>query len=575
MNKKYIKGDSMVEYKKRFIDETVMLEFKDLPKLQSELLAGRLKLEDTNEFCNMDNPLAEFLKDSKLKDAALLLRKHIDANSSILVITDGDCDGISCAAVANLFFRHEVGRTPREVTDTDMKDTYTITPYEDGGMSKGELRIIVNDREFGNGVNLVHAKDILKHKPDLIITADHGSADNKSFQLIKDILPFTEILVTDHHIVPDGNIPICDAFVNPQDVTSTLGKALCGASVLYMLFRAYNGKEMSYLYPILGLATVVDQMSLNIGYNRYFYKQANKYLRHFKPFREYTKYVKHRYLWSTEFYSIGLGPLINSTKRMNVPEVGYRFLTSETEDDIFKNYKAMVDTNKKRKNQQVRVEESIAPSLEKDRSLYKSSRVAISPIKNGVNGILASRLVEDDHVPAFVFNHSGNTLEGSGRGHADFDIEGLISKFRTAYEHVYISGGGHKGAGGLRLKTDGMYLFRDMFERQASKSSSVPVEYYDMELPIGLTGSKLTRKLLRELQPFGRGFEYPVFKTKGYIVGYKNYGPSFFIYTIRGVDGLLYNMMRFSKLDKEDSTMLYDIYLSPRGKKDFILLSVL
>jgi len=563
----------MVEYKKRFVHDTTSEYFKELGRVSRDILSSRVKLEDVKEFCYEDDPLIEFLEDKRVVEGARLLKKHIDAGSSILVITDGDCDGISCASIANLFFRNELNLYPTESLDTDVActDVPTITPYEQAGMDKGTLKITVNDRKYGNGVNLVHAKDILKQKPDLIITADHGSSDHDSFELIRDILPNTDILITDHHIVPDNVVPIHDAFINPQELGSSLGKALCGAAVLYLLFRKYANKELEYLYPILGLATVVDQMSLNIGYNRFLYKQANKYLRHFKPFRAYTKYVEHRYLWSTEFYSIGLGPLINSTKRMDMPIIGYRFLTSQSDSDIFKYYKEMVDTNKSRKKQQEQVEESIKESVTKDRVNYKKSRVALTDIRNGVNGILASRLVENDHVPAFVFHKVGKMYAGSGRGHGDFDVEGLISSFRRTYGNVYISGGGHKGAGGLKLKADGMYLFRGMFESLANKVDSTVTVYFDISLPLKLIDSKETRKQLRGLQPFGRGFDYPVFETTGYIKGYKQYGASFFIYTVVS-DNQIYKMMRFSELLDVTYDSLVTLYVSPRGKKDFILL---
>jgi len=570
----------MLEYKTRYTNNDTKDKFKDLTPLQAKLLSSRLRLEEVDAFCNGEQAIKDMLKDKKLLEGSRLLKKHIDNNSSILIITDGDCDGISCAAVANLFFRKTLNKEIADIPSPD-KDVSVLKDAEGKAigeainpMKKGEVKIIVNDRMFGNGVNIVQARLILNHKPDLIITADHGSADDRSFTLLKDLLIDIDILVTDHHIVPDNIIPTCDAFINPQDISSDLGKSLCGAAVLYLLFRAYSGKELEYLYPILGLATVVDQMGLNIGYNRYLYRQANKHLKNFLPFREYVRYVKHRYLWSTEFYSIGLGPLINSTKRMNTPIVGYNFLISDNKDEVFKHYSSMVKTNKSRKVQQTKVELSIEASLRKDRDDFKYSRVAITDIPNGVNGILAGRLSDSDHVPAFVFNKVGKLLSGSGRGHGDFDVEGLISAFRKTYKKVYISGGGHKGAGGLKLRADGFYLFRGMFERFGSRTETTTFEYYDSELPLNILGQKTFRKNIRFLQPYGRDFDYPIFKVRGVIKGYTNYGPSFFIYTILDNNGIKYKMMRFSELYTASFGVEVTLYVSPRGKRDYILLDV-
>lgn len=571
----------MVEFKKRYIDAGTKKMFDNLEPLKRDLLASRLKLDEVDDFTIDNDPIEPMLKDPKLQQGATLLNKVIREGGSILVITDGDCDGISCAGVANLFFKNEHSLTPvpYPVEDpedstlhfqTDKTNVYTDRPII-REMNKGELYLIVNDRAYGNGVNLKHAKYILDYQPDLIITADHGSADHKTFDLIRELLPNTKILITDHHVVPDDIIPVNDAFINPQDTASTLGKGLCGAAVLYLLFRAASGKELTYLYPIVGLATIGDVMPLNLNYNRFLYNQANAHLKSFKPFRSYVRYAKHRYLWSSEFYSIGLAPLINSTKRMGKPLIGYRFLTATDENEVFKYYNMMVNTNKARKKQQQQVELSIESSLREDRDKYEHSRIATTEIPNGVNGILASRLVESDYVPTFVFHKTGNIYSGSGRGYGDFDVENLISVFRKSYPNVYISGGGHKGAGGLKLKATGFYLFRGLFERLASRTTKHSTEYYDIELPLELVHSKSFRKVLRSLQPFGREFPYPTFKTTGTIHGFQNYGPVFYIYKI-AIGQLNLSMMRFSEIPHAIIGKPVKLFVSPRGKKDFILI---
>ena len=242
----------MVTYAVRERNE-IPKHIESLSPIQKQLLSSRLKLEEYKDFCNTKDCLEPFMKDPKLITGAKLLKHHIDKGSSILLITDGDCDGISCAAIGNLFFKHETGRTPVPYVNPNTDDSTLL--YGRGEnvrpMQKGELYIIVNDRIYGNGVNLGHARTILKYKPDLIITADHGSSDKESFALIRDILPVTDILITDHHIVPDGEPPVHDAFINPHDEGSKLGQALCGASVLYLLFKAYANKELKYLYPFL------------------------------------------------------------------------------------------------------------------------------------------------------------------------------------------------------------------------------------------------------------------------------------------------------------------------------------
>jgi len=135
----------------------------------------------------------------------------------------------------------------------------------------------------------------------------------------------------------------------------------------------------------------------------------------------------------------------------------------------------------------------------------------------GVQGIVASRLLDKFGRPVIVLSptRDSDLLTGSARTIASVHIRLAIEY--VAHKMEGIRGfGGHKGAAGLKLDTDAIDQFRDLFEQavetQLGRDDELrPVIFTDGELAESdLTFQTIAE--LKQLEPYGREFEAPVFE---------------------------------------------------------------
>lgn len=174
-------------YKLKKPDERILnlMENMDVSKLVKTVLANRLTYEDLIKYdvsieAYLYNNL-NFNKDiDKLKDvylAAEIIIKHINNNSHIAIVSDYDADGVNAATILYLIFKNIF-----------MVDTKKLT-------------VLVNKRKNGNGYNNVLMERIIevdnKHKIDMIVSADHGSTNNKEYKILKE--RDIDLVITDHH----------------------------------------------------------------------------------------------------------------------------------------------------------------------------------------------------------------------------------------------------------------------------------------------------------------------------------------------------------------------------------------
>ena len=181
---------------------------------------------------------SDFNYDYKIEDlkdadkAARLIKKHIDMDSYIAIVTDSDCDGINSAVVLTKGLVNILSVNPKKV----------IT--------------IVNRRKNGNGFNKELIEEIIKvdskKKIGLLIAADHGSNDNDMFKILKEKTNM-ELLITDHHTIKYYPT-YADVFVNPLREDSTYDKSISGCCVAFMvIIKTYNllFKTTKYLQLII------------------------------------------------------------------------------------------------------------------------------------------------------------------------------------------------------------------------------------------------------------------------------------------------------------------------------------
>ena len=131
-------------------------------------------------------------------------------------------------------------------------------------------------------------------------------------------------------------------------------------------------------------------------------------------------------------------------------------------------------------------------------------------------GIIAGRLVEKYHKPAFVLTETEEgILKGSGRSFGDFNLAEALK----ACENQIIGGGGHAAACGLKVSKDKLNGFiKAVNEYYVGLYLKEQEKYLEAkeDLEIGeLSGLNLSlMEKIRVLEPFGMGNPEPVFLLK-------------------------------------------------------------
>ena len=128
--------------------------------------------------------------------------------------------------------------------------------------------------------------------------------------------------------------------------------------------------------------------------------------------------------------------------------------------------------------------------------LWPVARPADDKYSRGVLGIVASRLVERFHRPAFVLGIEDGVAQGSGRSIAPFHLLGALDSM----PELFLRYGGHSHAAGLTLLPENVDLFRERLNRYAlerlTADDFVPETYIDAVLNF----SELTDRAVEQLR---------------------------------------------------------------------------
>jgi single-stranded-DNA-specific exonuclease len=132
----------------------------------------------------------------------------------------------------------------------------------------------------------------------------------------------------------------------------------------------------------------------------------------------------------------------------------------------------------------------------------------------GVVGIVASRVVERFHRPAFVLGLEDGVARGSGRSIRVFH---LLEALESMPE-LFTKFGGHRQAAGVTLEAAGVEAFRARLRAYAAVRLTVadfePALDIDSEIAFGEISDRAVADVLN-LAPFGFGNPPPLFVARG------------------------------------------------------------
>jgi len=143
-------------------------------------------------------------------------------------------------------------------------------------------------------------------------------------------------------------------------------------------------------------------------------------------------------------------------------------------------------------------------SLGMDKDDWRGIVVADESWHGGVIGIVASRIVDRYHRPAFVISIQPDKAMGSGRSVPGFDI---CRALEECAQHL-AGFGGHARAAGLNIAPEKIDDFRRAFNRYACQHLPDEVLEAGIEIDADVALSQLdyqTVKMIEQMGPFGEG----------------------------------------------------------------------
>lgn len=410
-------------------------------------------------------------------------------HEKVLIYGDYDADGVTASTV--------------------MKDALTWLKIESEVMLPNRFT-----DGYGMGQRLVdYAKE---YQINLVITVDCGSNNYDIIEALK--AGGTEVVVTDHHEIL-GKLPDT-IVVNPhrKDAPAPASlRNLAGVGVAFMVAYELMKKgaipegQEKWLLDVVLIGTLCDSM-LMAGANRALCYYGMKVLEKTRRvgLKELLKQSGVKTL-NAEAIGFQLGPRINAAGRMQSADLAFNLLNTQSKLEAIKLAEELEALNAARKAEQSRAVKEIAEQgTGKDPVI-----VANGEWHEGVLGIIAGRLVEEYHRPAFALSEVNGALKGSGRSFGDFNLAEAISECQP----LLLGGGGHAGACGLSLSPEKLADFKEQVNQYYRSLKLKNQEKYldtqaDLELSdfSALTPDELAK--LSQLEPYGEGNAEPVLLLK-------------------------------------------------------------
>lgn len=429
-----------------------------------------------------------------LKDCgrtAGIIKRKIGEEKKIRIIGDYDIDGVNAAYILYQGLSRCGADADVEIPDR-MKDGY------------------------GLNQNLIHYA--YEEGVDTILTCDNGIAAVAEIAEAKRL--GMTVLITDHHELQE-ELPPADAIVNPRQPDCPYPfKSLCGAAVAYKLvcclyeICGIPAGEADAFLEFAAIATVGDVMDLT-GENRIIVKEGLKMLNHTQnPGLRALVLANGLEESVISSYHIGfvLGPCINASGRLDTAKRALALLLEKDwrkAEELARDLKELNDERKAMtlKGVEKAVELIEGGSMKDDKVLV----VYLPECHESLAGIIAGRVRERYHKPAFVLTDAEEGVKGSGRSIEAYNMFAEMSRCADLFTRF----GGHPMAAGLSLPEENVEIFRERINKLSTLTEEdfIPKIMIDVPMPISYIKESLVEEL-SVLEPFGKGNTKPLFAEK-------------------------------------------------------------
>ena len=498
------------------------LEQSGIHPLLARLYAAR-GITGTEE---LDDALGKLLPPSSmlgLDQAAALLADAIAQDKKLCIVADYDCDGATACAVAIrglrlLGARHVDYLVPDRIVD-------------------------------GYGLTAPISRRVKDSGADVLITVDNGIASMDGVREAKAL--GLQVLVTDHHL-PAAELPEADVIVNPNQPGCTFtSKSIAGVGVMFYTLLALRSElrnrgvldaatqpKLDLLLPLVALGTVADVVKLDAN-NRRLVAQGLKRVRAGAlPAGLASLFVAAGRIASaaTTFdFGFALGPRINAAGRLSDMTLGIECLLTDDPARADELAKTLDGINRERRVIEGDMREQamlIAESLFDEGDEPPPAICVFDPdFHEGVVGIVASRIKDKLHRPAFVFAASAapgkeHELKGSGRSIPGFHLRDALDLVAKRYPGVLLRFGGHAMAAGCTILEEGLDDFEQGLNEVAQEWLDAATLTRRLETDGPLEPQYLRVDMVDTLhkEVWGQGFAAPTFSEEVEVVSQRLVG---------------------------------------------------
>lgn len=396
-----------------------------------------------------------------MQHAVTIIEKAIRENHEIIVWGDYDVDGTTATALLFMFFQTLGHKKIRFHIPNRLTDGY--------GLNRETLLLL---------------SQTVKEGKKVLITVDNGISSFDEVKFARDLGYVT--IITDHHIPTEERVP-ADAVLNakqhdchfPDENLSGVGVAF----YLAMAVRSHLVKNsffhdrgsvpnLKVLLDLVALGTIADMVPL-LGINRLLVKAGMETIALGQNYG--LAALCHRTNIDTsrirsEDVSFQLAPKINAAGRMGNATKAVQLFLSSNKKEAAGLANELIEQNKRRRNRSLEEYDKALSKLIKSGQKEDSSLIVAGDFHIGVAGIVAANLTEEFGKPVIVLcKEEGGLLKGSARSVPGVNLHQALEECSD----VLLAYGGHKMAGGMRLKEKNCLFLKFLLRKQYSNRQRV------------------------------------------------------------------------------------------------------
>jgi len=457
------------------------------PFLSKLIVSRKFNNEEIYSINNNIEIINNFKNNNDFINASLLFENSINKSEKICIFGDYDVDG-SCASTLLIRFLKDISH-----------------PFF----------FYIPDREKdGYGPNPKILEKLLKKKPKLFIFLDCGSNSIDSINFLNKNK--IKSLIIDHHqmyeIFPKRNIIIN----TNKKGDNSIYNYLCATSLTYFFLKTVIERKKiknqfnleSHLILVL-LATVCDVMpirNLNRTISINVLKNLSKYC--YPRFKQISNFLLKKNKITIDDIGYLFGPILNSGGRLGFSSLATKLLSSDNNLEIKNILNKLIFLNENRK-----IIENKNLNAINFENIYKQINGIVflyNPLfKDGLIGILASRVKEKVNKPCFVMTAHESFIKGSARSVIGFNVGKILNI--AVNKKIIINGGGHQMAGGFLLKKEKINIFKSFLNNEFNKNFKNKNNFeYDSKISLSVKSDSFYEDI-DKLEPYGTGNSRPIF----------------------------------------------------------------